>query len=206
MDITGAKKLVLKYKVIQRNGEIGLKNNTIGKLVKNLKAFLNDCMRRKLIDKIDLSQFKVLQEEVDHIYLNYNEIDNISNIDCKDDKELETTKDFFVLGCYTGLRFSDIIRLKPEYIENNFININQKKTGKKVVIPLRSPALKIIKKYNYFSPKITSFIFNKRIKELGEKAKLNSKVILEHKKGNSKIQSEYLNLQPHKDNLKKIFF
>ena len=54
----------LAYKAPLKNGSIGMKNNTIGKLVKNLKAFLNDRMRRNRIKPIDLSAFKVIQEEV----------------------------------------------------------------------------------------------------------------------------------------------
>jgi len=79
-----------------------MKNNTIGKLVKNLKAFLNDRMRRNRIKPIDLSAFKVVQEEVDHIYLSDDEIQAIAAVDCKTDEELEKVKDFFVIGCLTG--------------------------------------------------------------------------------------------------------
>ena len=73
----------LAYHAPLRNGGVGMKNNTIGKLVKNLKAFLNDRMRRNRIKHIDLSAFKVVQEEVDHIYLSNEEIQSIASGDCK---------------------------------------------------------------------------------------------------------------------------
>lgn len=177
----------LAYHAPLRNGSIGMKNNTIGKLVKNLKAFLNDRMRRNRIQPIDLSAFKVVQEEVDHIYLSDKEIQSIANVDCKEDKELEQVKDFFVIGCLTGLRFSDISRIRPEYLDNEgFLNIRQKKTSGRIVIPLRKQVKQILKKYEGYAPDIDSFTFNRRIKELGDAAELHQKVEIEHKRGTIK--------------------
>ena len=177
----------LAYHAPLKNGGVGMKNNTIGKLVKNLKAFLNDRMRRNRIKPIDLSAFKVIQEEVDHIYLSDDEIQAIAAVDCKADKELEKVKDFFVIGCLTGLRFSDISRIRPEYLDDNgFLNIRQKKTSGRIVVPLRSQVKNILGKYDGYAPDIDSFTFNRRIKELGDSAKLHQKVEIEHKRGTIK--------------------
>ena len=171
-------------------GPKGLTNNTIGKQIKNLKAFINDRVRRKLIAPIDLSAFKVMQEEVDHIYLNQDEINSIAELDCETE-ELEKIRDFFVIGCYTGLRFSDIIRLKPEYIKEGMIQLRQKKTEGKIVVPLRKPALEILEKYNYYAPQVSSYEFNREIKKLGSKARINDKIEVSRKKGSTKIKTTY---------------
>jgi len=47
----------------------GLKINSIGKTVKHLKSFLKDRMKKKVIPVIDLSDYKVLEEDVDSVYL-----------------------------------------------------------------------------------------------------------------------------------------
>ena len=177
----------LAYHAPLKNGGVGMKNNTIGKLVKNLKAFLNDRMRRNRIKPIDLTAFKVVQEEVDHIYLTADEIQAIAAVDCKDDEELERVQDFFVIGCLTGLRFSDISRIRPEYLDNEgFLNIRQKKTSGRIVIPLRKQVKEVLAKYGGQAPDIDSFTFNKRIKELGDGAGLHQKVEIEHKRGTIK--------------------
>lgn len=177
----------LAYHAPLKNGGVGMKNNTIGKLVKNLKAFLNDRMRRNRIKPVDLSAFKVIQEEVDHIYLTADEIQAIAAVDCKEDVELERVKDFFVIGCLTGLRFSDISRIRPEYLDNEgFLNIRQKKTSGRIVIPLRKQVKEVLAKYGGQAPDIDSFTFNKRIKELGDGAGLHQKVEIEHKRGTIK--------------------
>tara|TARA_R110000765_G_scaffold295818_3_gene390991 strand:- start:19205 stop:20443 length:1239 start_codon:yes stop_codon:yes gene_type:complete len=177
----------LAYHAPLKNGGVGMNNNTIGKLVKNLKAFLNDRMRRNRIKPIDLTAFKVIQEEVDHIYLTADEIQAIAAVGCKEDEELERVKDFFVIGCLTGLRFSDISRIRPEYLDNEgFLNIRQKKTSGRIVIPLRKQVKEVLAKYGGQAPDIDSFTFNKRIKELGDGAGLHQKVEIEHKRGTIK--------------------
>ncbi|WP_168796411.1 site-specific integrase [Flagellimonas onchidii] len=177
----------LAYKAPLKTGGVGMKNNTIGKLVKNLKAFLNDRMRRNRIKPIDLSAFKVVQEEVDHIYLTDEEIQAIAIVDCEEDKELELVKDFFIIGCLTGLRFSDIKRIRPEYLDDNgFLNIRQKKTSGRIVVPLRKQVRDILEKYDGYSPDVDSFTFNRRIKELGDSAEIRQKVEIEHKRGTIK--------------------
>ncbi|SRX73380.1 site-specific integrase [Aequorivita antarctica] len=176
--------LAFKYK--RRDKKIGLKNNSIGKSIKNLKAFLNYCIQSEKIEPIDLTAYKGIQDEVDHIYLKQEEIDKIAKVDCKGDEELQKVQDFFIIGCYTGLRFSDIARIKPDYIKDDFLHLIQKKTSGRVIIPLRPPVIEALKKYDYHSPDVSSFVFNKRIKELGEEAKLNDSVELEHKRGATK--------------------
>lgn len=175
----------------KRNGEVGLRNNTIGKQVKNLKVFLNDRMSSRRIPPIDLKDFKVVQEEIDHIYLDDNEIIAISKVKCKKNSEEERARDLFVVGCMTGLRFSDLIRIKPDYIKNGLLEIRQKKTSKKVIVPLRKKAAKILSKYDNHAPQIKNYDFNKVIKHLGQQANIDETVELEHKKGNRKVITKY---------------
>lgn len=47
----------------------GLKTSTVGKTIKQLRIFLRDRMRRKIISPIDLSDFKILDEDADAVYL-----------------------------------------------------------------------------------------------------------------------------------------
>lgn len=48
-----------------------------------------------------------------------------------------------------------------------------------------------MKKYNYDLPKIPSYKFNERVKELGERARLNQKIEVVRKKGNNRIKDIY---------------
>ena len=64
-------------------------------------------MRRKIIPALDLSDFKILDEETDAIYLTVAEIQALYKVDLSAHPLWARFRDMFVLGCYTGLRFSD---------------------------------------------------------------------------------------------------
>ncbi|SPU30906.1 integrase [Bacteroides thetaiotaomicron] len=97
----------------------------------------------------------MLEEETDAIYLNEKELAAIYELDLSDDKQLEEIRDVFITGCFTGLRYSDLSTLSPEHIDldNENINLKQRKVHKAVVIPMIDYVPEILKKYNYDLPK-----------------------------------------------------
>jgi hypothetical protein len=70
----------LTFDYVQRRRKTiitGLKINTIGKTIKQLRIFIKDRVRRKIIAPIDLTDYKIPEEEIDAIYLTYEEIGKI---------------------------------------------------------------------------------------------------------------------------------
>lgn len=179
----------LFYKAVKPDGTVGLVTNSAGKVVRLLKGFVNYQIAKGIIPNIDLKNFKVVEEETDAIYLNEKELSVIYALDLSEDEELEAIRDIFVVGCYTGLRYSDLSNLNSEHIDiiNGNINIKQRKVHKAVVIPMIDYVPDILKKYDYELPKISGYKFNERVKELGQKIKLNQKVEIVRKKGNSRV-------------------
>ena len=179
----------LFYKAIKPDGNVGLVTNSAGKIVRLLKGFVNYQISKGVIPNIDLKNFKVVEEETDAIYLNEKELEAIYKLDLSKDKELEEIRDIFIVGCYTGLRYSDLSTLSSEHIDhiNGNINIKQRKVHKAVVIPMIDYVPDILKKYNYELPKVTGYKFNERVKELGQMIKLTQKVEIVRKKGNNRI-------------------
>ena len=76
------------------------------------------------------------------------EINAINKLNLSNEKDRERIRDLFIIGCYTGLRYSDLCSIKPANIKGDFIHLRQGKTMNHVVIPLNSIAKKIIWKYN----------------------------------------------------------
>jgi len=182
----------LTYHAVKPNGDKGLATNTVGKQIKNLKAFLNNCFKLGIVERFDLSNFKTLTEEVDKIYLSEEEIQMILVKDLAEKPELEESRDLFVLGCHLGLRFSDLTRLRSEMITGEMIRIRMKKTGKTVVIPLHPILKEILNKYNGDFPKVVnSTKFNTNIKEIGNISGIQDKVVVTHKKGIEKVDTVY---------------
>ena len=166
-------------KIIKRNGQpdsITRKNyakNTIGGFIKAIKIFMNEAVDRNLTKNLEYRNrnFKVTEEQVEKIYLSQNEILSIYNLDLKEDNRLERVRDLFVIACYTGLRFSDLIQVRPDNIINDGtqIRVRTEKTSEIVVIPLHRFVKEIIAKYKgSLPPVISNQKMNKYIKEIGE--------------------------------------
>ena len=182
----------LSHDAVKPDGEKGLAVNTIGKTLKNLKIFLRDCARKHIIEPIDTSDFKVYQEDVENIYLTENEINAIHNLDLSKEKDRERIRDLFVLGCYTGLRYSDLSSIKPANIKGDFIHLRQGKTMNHVVIPLNDTANKIIRKYDGCIPEgIHMNDFNILIKGIAAEAGINEEIIITQKRGAERVDTTY---------------
>ncbi|HRG88412.1 MAG TPA: site-specific integrase, partial [Chitinophagales bacterium] len=114
--------------------EKGFHKNTEGKYVKNLKMFLNEATERGLNLNLEFKsrKFKVAQEDVDHIYLNSKDLQHLYSLDLSEKKPLERVRDLFLIGCHTGLRFSDFTQLKDNNLvvnaDGRFFQVRTQKT------------------------------------------------------------------------------
>ena len=167
----------------------GLKLNSVGKTIKHMKSFLKSRMKKKIIPYIDLSDYKVLEEDVDAVYLSWEEISIIYHLSLTGHPHLEKYRDLLVLGCLTGFRFSDYSNIKPDEIRSGMLYVTQKKTGSTVIVPLRKDAKAIlIDKYCMQMPQISNPNFNEYIKEVCRIAGITEQVKITHKRGNKVIE------------------
>src|SRR5436190_2819955 len=92
--------------------DLGHLNNTVGKHIKTLKTFLNYSIDHEYTNmNYNLKKIKVLSEEVDIIYLTEEELMKIYEQKGLS-KKLSNVRDNFCFACFTGLRFSDISKIK----------------------------------------------------------------------------------------------
>jgi len=167
----------------------GLKVNSVGKTIKHLKSFLKDRMRKKIIPFMDLSAYKVMEEEVDAIYLSWQELSLIYHLDLSTNTNLEKYRDLFVLGCLTGFSFSNYSDIKPEEVRGGMLYVNQSKTLSTVVVPLLTEAKNIlIDKHNMQMPQVSNPNFNYYIKEVVRLAGIDERIKITHKRGNKIIE------------------
>ena len=163
----------------------GLKLNTVGKTIKQLKTFLRDRIRKKIIPYIDLSCFKCLEEDVEGIFLDWNELSKIYHLDLAQHQALAKYRDLFIVGCLTGFRFSDYSALNQNQLKDGMLHVRQNKTGTTVVVPLREDARKIlIEKYEMRMPRVSMVNFNYYIKEVVKLASICEPIKITHKRGN----------------------
>ena len=153
--------------------DLKLAVNTIGKKIQTLKIFLNSARDEGLnnYEGFKSKKFVALTEEADTIYLNEAELTKLYKKDLSDRQSLERVRDIFLVGCWTGCRFSDISQITPENISDGFIHIKQYKTGTKVIIPLHPVVTAILNKYEGTLPQaISNQKFNMALKEIAELA------------------------------------
>ena len=143
--------------------------NAVGKYVQTLKVFLNEATAKGINTKLDFksSRFKVLREEADSIYLTELELQRLYQLDLSKRPALERVRDLFLVGCYTGLRFSDFTNIRPEYVADGMIRMEQFKTQGKVVIPCHPVVTALLGKYSGQLPKsISNQKSNDALKEI----------------------------------------
>ena len=135
-------------------------------------------------------KFQTIEETAETIYLTDNELSTLYNLDLSKNKKLDRVRDLFIIGCYTGLRFSDLSQIRPEnFIKNGTqLKIKTVKTGETVVIPIHWAIKEILNKYNGQIPRsVSNQKMNEYLKDLGGKAELNDKIILNKTQGGERI-------------------
>lgn len=177
----------LENDVIHSQGKRGLMKASVGKLIKNLKVFLRFCMKQEYIAKDDLSAFKKPSGSSDAVYVNEKELEMLMDLDLSDNPKLDIVRDMFVIGCETGLRFSDLSKLNIDHISDGLIRKPVRKTGKKVVIPISKRLQRVLDKNAGKIPNApNSYYFNQLIKEVCKLAGIDSQFSRIIQRGNRK--------------------
>lgn len=166
----------------------GLTLNYVGALLKDFKLLLKQSHSEGLHQNTVFQHrdFRRLVEEVDNVYLSDEELTILFNLDLSKHPKLDRTRDCFLIGCYTGLRFSDFSELRPENITHNGKILTRKtiKTGERVSIPLKANLLAILKKHDGKPPKtISNQKLNDNLKELCQLAGFTERVEMGRTKG-----------------------
>jgi integrase len=182
-----------------------LSNNTVGRVIKVLKTFLNWSIDNKYNHNLEYKKFKVAREEIEIIYLTDSELKSLYDLKITDEvlaqvKEelklpitkhfLERAKDLFCFGCFTGLRFSDITSMDKNNIKEDEIQIRTQKTKDMLSIPLIPQAASILKKYDNSLPVISNQKLNQAIKALGKVAKIKQEVAIQRYRGAKRLDSK----------------
>lgn len=172
--------------------ECNMATNTAGSVIKTLKSFMAWAKEAGLHETDDYRKFKVLSEDSDSIFLNEDEIAAIYELDLSARPGYERVRDLFIVGCWTGLRISDLSNLKAENITGNQLKIKTKKTGQLVTVPLHPCVQQIISKYGGSLPRaIAEQKINSRIKEIGREAGITEKRTKGITKGGERINQVY---------------
>lgn len=126
--------------------ETGLSQTTASLYATEIRSVLKRAVRELLIARDPGTGVKGISiPESEKIYLTADEIQGLARVQIRGNLGAEIKKGF-LLGCFTGLRISDIRSLTWGEIERSpwQIKKRQKKTGRIVYIPLNHNALELI--------------------------------------------------------------
>lgn len=157
-----------------------LSRNSTGRYIKYIKSVCNDAQRNGIEVNQQLNQVRGISEKSAKIYLTFEELEKIEKKKYSR-SALENAKDWLIIGCYIGQRVSDLLSLTSNNINSRngieLIELTQKKTGKRVSIPIHHKVKEILTKRNgEFPERISDQKFNLHIKDICELAKINQSV------------------------------
>ncbi len=154
--------------------------NSIGKLITNTKVLMREALEAGYTSNTIFThrKFRSASAESETVYLSENEIEQLQGLDLSGQKKLERVRDLFIIGCYTGLRYSDLSKLTIDKIDDDILEVAQTKTGDRVHIPLRSEVKALIEKYDGQFPRaISNQKFNEYLRDACKQCKLLEKEV-----------------------------
>lgn len=181
--------------------------------LRNIKTVLLDAQNNGKNISHQIRGFSIENPTSLKVFLNFDEIEKIKSTIIIGN-ELNIAKDWLIIGCNTGQRISDLLRMNKDMIYTktdkdgetySIIDLTQEKTSKEVSIPLNDEVMQILEKYNGNFPPIfgktkdSNFVlFNRYIKKVCQIAGINNivkgKVFNDELKKNEIIETEKFNL------------
>jgi integrase len=170
-------------------GELGMTINSSGKMIKNLKKIVRDCVDKEWLDNDPFFRYKVkhIDPKIPHLTA-----EELHRLEIKEITipRLAVVRDIFVFSCYTGFAYIDVINLTLNDLKigidgKEWLIKNRQKTGISERVPLLPPAAAIIEKYKTYClrspdkkllPVPSNQKVNAYLKELGDLCEISKKI------------------------------
>ncbi|GAB3231252.1 hypothetical protein GCM10027346_17550 [Hymenobacter seoulensis] len=165
-----------------------LTDNTINKHLGRLKAFMKWAGKRGYTENTALDRVSWARREPDVIALTADELAALEALPLVTGSRLDKARAWFLLACYTGLRYSDLVSIRPQHLRSAtekipaHLRLTAKKTRAVVNVPLSALALDIVNRLlagelaTVKEQPITNPVLNRFLKELGKLAQIDSPV------------------------------
>ncbi|MHC2993500.1 hypothetical protein OB13_18685, partial [Pontibacter sp. HJ8] len=168
-------------------------NSTISKRLSVLKTILTHYYNLGLSKSINFKLFKFSNrtpKNQEVVTLSVSELEALKGLDLSDNKRLEQVRDLFIVQSWTGLRYSDVVRLSKKHIVKDTIKVNIVKTKDFSELPLFPEAKAILEKYDYEMKRISNDKYNEYIKEVCALVpELDIDITQVHFSGNKRIET-----------------
>lgn len=208
-------------------GKTGILNSTIGKGIGNLKKVCRIARKKGFPVNSEVFEFKKPSYQTKRLFITEEELERIISLDLSSISEselceaigkkrkrnlgriraetmrvnLDKIRDCYVFGFETGLRFSDMVKLRPEHItyatDDNgrfvkVIDFSQTKTRSGNIVPLSDRAISILKKWEMNQAKALPIptgdqVYTNILRRLFKLSGLTDQVTITRWKGNTEV-------------------
>lgn len=162
-----------------------ISDNTLRRKLGFFKSFLNWCVRNGYPVNTAFRDVQIKPRETSHISLSHSDLEILETLELDEVKSYY--RDLFLIGVYSGQRFSDYKRFDRTYIEGKNIVIRAKKTGQFSYIPLSRKLKRLLDKYEWSLHTISQQKFNDHIHEICRIAGFTEIVNRDRFFGNKKV-------------------
>jgi site-specific recombinase XerD len=159
----------------------GISQPTVYNYHKRNKRYIHEAMKFELISDDPYNGLTFERGKFDkRKYLTEQELYKMETCEINS-QPIDRVRDLFLFQCYTGFSYSDFAKFDFERdVENRngkyIIADRRKKTNEDYYIVLLSPAMKILKKYNFKLPVISNQQYNIMLKVAAQYAKINKRI------------------------------
>lgn len=169
-------------------------DSTIRRTIDFVKTILNFVERSGIRTAVMEVRVKKDKKQRELISLTESEILAIEKRQVSE--ELQAAKEWLLISCYTGQRFSDFIRFSVDSLQEiegtMCIRFTQKKTRKNILLPLHPAVHNILKDNNgKFPPSMSMKNYNEQIKIIAKLAGL-SRILIAKKRIGHRIKSLHI--------------
>ncbi len=163
--------------------ESGIAHNTRISRLRLLRALLNEARKRDIISNNPFDRYRIQQMVSKKGFLTIEQLHKLEKMPLK--RYEDKVRDAFLIGCYTGLRFSDIVSLRNEHIAKGWLTKKMAKTGFIVEIPIAElfagKMMQLIDKYDGNIERVTKALsnnssVNKTLRNILDRLKVDTKI------------------------------
>lgn len=157
------------YRLNQKMEKAGYSVNYRWNIGARLKVAMHEGFQLKYHKNTDFQEFRAKKEQTEAIALTTEEIELLWNYEPRTEMYRQC-RDLFLIGYYTGARFSDYSRLSRDNISNGMVEFYQQKTDDKVVIPASPRLVELLERNGGIAPQVNHVVFNRNIKQVAKEA------------------------------------
>jgi integrase len=154
--------------------EYSLNDNTLHRYMSIFKTMISWCSKKGYNVLDDYNNIKIKKFDTNDVHLTELELKLLESAKLTGAKE--RARDLFLVGAYTGQRFSDYSLFEKADVREQAIVKKAKKTKITAFIPLHKKLKNLLDKYEWKLPKISSQKFNLKIQEVCKDLKIDSEI------------------------------